>query len=121
MASWVREAVYDHEPWSTVPLPFGSDVAVAGSAFTAATPALRPASATFSARFTCRSRPKWCSLELTSVITAAVPMVRTPITIRVSTNAMPSCPTSLARINARRRAPRVGSVVGSASLPRPML
>ena len=38
--------------------PSGSEVAVAGSAFTAATPAFKPASAMFSARFTWRSRPK---------------------------------------------------------------
>ena len=73
-----------------VPLAGDIDVAVAGIAFKAATPAFKPASEMFSARFVCRSRPNACSFAVTAVIVAAVAIVRTLMTITERMRAMPS-------------------------------
>ena len=73
--------------------PGDSDVAVAGSAFTLATPAFRPASAMLSARFIWRSRPK-CVLVRGHLRDhgGGDAIVRTPITITERTSAIPSSP-----------------------------
>ena len=83
-----------------LPLPFASVVAVAGSALTAAIPEFSPASAMFSARLTWRSRPNEFSFEVVSRAIEMVVIVRTPITTRARTSAMPSSRASRLRSRA---------------------